>query len=456
VDGAQAAAAQWAATFKDFPPVQKPHTFTLDRNPRRAEVSRSEEVRDFYERMPYPAPLTSLDGYRDLYKNPNRRRAESHLIWPAKQPRAGLEILIAGCGTSQAARYALREPDARIAAIDVSGTSLRHTRELQRKYNLENLELHQLPIERVHEIGRSFDLVVCTGVLHHLPDPDCGLRALRDVLRPSGAMRLMVYARYGRAGIYMMQEYCRLLEISVSATDLRSLGAALEVLPADHPISGLLRRSKDFRRPEAMADALLHPQDRAYTVPEIYDWLDRCDVSFGRWIEQAPYLAQCGVLASSPHASRLAALPSRLQHAAAELFRGTMVSHSFIAYRDNSAVENQPITFAGESWRDYIPILLPWTVCIRERLPPGSVAVLINRSHTFTDLILTVDSFEDCLLGAIDGRRTLAQILQFVLRDGDGESRALRFFERLWQYDQIVFDASRVDTSVRDREEETQ
>jgi hypothetical protein len=30
VDGAQAAAAQWAETFKDFPPVQKPHTFTLD------------------------------------------------------------------------------------------------------------------------------------------------------------------------------------------------------------------------------------------------------------------------------------------------------------------------------------------------------------------------------------------------------------------------------------------
>jgi hypothetical protein len=28
--GAQAAAAQWAATFKDFPPIQKPNTFTLD------------------------------------------------------------------------------------------------------------------------------------------------------------------------------------------------------------------------------------------------------------------------------------------------------------------------------------------------------------------------------------------------------------------------------------------
>ena len=330
-----------------------------------------------------------------------------------------------------------------ITAIDVSDASLRHTRDLQRKYNLENLELHRLPIERVREIGRSFDLVVCTGVLHHLPDPDDGLRALRDVLRPSGAMRLMVYARYGRAGIYMMQKYCRLLEISVSTADLQGLGGALKTLPEDHPISGLLRRSKDFLRPEAMADALLHPLDRAYAVPEMYAWLDRCGMSFGRWIEQAPYLPQCGVLARSPHALRLEALPSRLQHAAVELFRGTMVSHSFIAYRDDSNVENQPITFAGESWRDYVPIKLPWTVCVRERLPPGSVAVLINRSHTFTDLICTVNSFEDRLLGAIDGSRTLGEILRLAFPGGDGESRALRFFERIWQYDQIVFDASR-------------
>jgi SAM-dependent methyltransferase len=406
-------------------------------------VSRSEDVREFYERMPYPAPLTNLDDHRDLYKDRKRSRAEFHLLWPAEQPRGNLEILIAGCGTSQAARYALREPDARITAIDISDTSLRHTRDLQRKYKLENLELHQLPIERIREIGRSFDLVVCTGVLHHLPDPDDGLRALRDVLRPSGAMRLMVYARYGRAGLYMMQEYCRLLEIDASATDLRTLRAALEALPPDHPIAGLLRRSKDFWRPEAMADALLNPQDRAYTVPELYAWLDRCGMSFGRWIEQAPYLAECGMIARGPHASRLAAMPPRSQHAAVELFRGTMVSHGFIAYRDDNGDESQPITFAGDRWRDYVPVSLPWTVCVRERLPPGGVAVLINQSHTFTDLILTVDSFEDRLLGAIDGNRTIAEIMRFVSPGDDGASRALRFFQRLWQYDQVVFDASR-------------
>ena len=164
------------------------------------------EVRDFYEKMPYPPPIADLDAHRDLEKEPNRRRALFHRIWPAAVPRAGLNILVAGCGTSQAARYALREPDAHITAIDISETSLSHTRKLQRKYDLSNLELHRLPIENAAALGRSFDLIVCTGVLHHLLDPDLGLSALRDVLAPEGAMHLMVYARYGRTGIYMMQD----------------------------------------------------------------------------------------------------------------------------------------------------------------------------------------------------------------------------------------------------------
>jgi len=103
--------------------------------------------------------------------------------------------------------------------------------------------------------------------------------------------------------------------------------------------------------------------------------------------------------------------------------------------------ESQPITFGDDRWRAYVPIRLPWTVCIRERVPPGSVAVLINRAHTFTDLILTLDAAEDRLLGAIDGKRTIGEILQVVGRDGrGGEHWAMAFFERLWRYDQVVFE----------------
>ncbi len=403
------------------------------------------EVRDFYERMPYPPPLTSLDDHKKLYRdNPDRRRVLFHRIWPGRRPEANLKVLIAGCGTSQGAMYALRDPDASVTAIDVSETSLRHTRDLQQKYNLQNLELHQLSIERAGELARSFDLIVCTGVLHHLPDPDVGLHALRAVLTPAGAMQLMMYAPYGRAGIYMMQEYCRMLGIGSSENDLQSLRAVLEKLPADHPIAALFRRSKDFWRPEAMADALLHPQDRAYSVPELYDWIERCGMSFGRWVEQAPYLAACGAIASSPHAARLASLSPRHQHAAVELLRGTMVSHSLIAFRDDYPEENQPITFADDQWRQYIPIALPWTVRVETRTATSGVAALINRSHTFTDLVLTLEPFEDELFKAIDGKRTLAGIFRYARAAGAREGRALTFFTRLWQYDQVVFDMSEV------------
>jgi hypothetical protein len=280
-------------------------------------------------------------------------------------------------------------------------------------------------------------------VLHHLPDPDLGLRSLRSVLMPNGAMQLMVYAAYGRAGIYMMQEYCRLLGVTATEAELRDLGSTIGALSADHPIAGVTRRAKDFTYPAALADALLHPQDRAYTVPQLYAWLKRCGLSFARWYEQAPYLPRCGAIASTPHAARLGSLAPPLQHAAVELLRGTMTKHHLIAYRDDCPGENQPITFDGDAWRGYVPLRLPWTLCIRDAAPPGSVAVLINRAHTYPDLALPIDAAEHRIFAAIDGNRPVTEIMRIAAQpEGDEHSR--RLFERLWQHDQIVLDASGV------------
>jgi len=405
-----------------------------------SQAVRLAEVRDFYERMPYPPPLTSLDEHRELYRNPERRRALFHLVWPTEQPRAGQEILVAGCGTSQAAKYALREPNARITGIDISETSLIHTRNLQQRYGLDNLTLRQLSISNARELGQSFDYIVCTGVLHHLTDPDAGLESLRTVLKPDGAMQIMVYARYGRTGISMMREYSRLLGVRPSDAELLALGAVLHGLPPDHPLTRLVRMGEDFRHPEAIADALLHPLDRDYSVPEIYEWLDRCGMSFGRWWEQAPYLPQCGALARTPHAARLCELSEREQYSASELFRGTITRHSFVAYRSDRPTEKQPIRFTGDEWHGYVPIRLPWTVCVRDHVPAGSVALLLNRAHRHSDLILAINDAEYGLFRDIDGRRTLSEIAQNA---GSDEISAREFFQQLWRYDQIVFDASR-------------
>ena len=405
-------------------------------------ADRAKAIRAFYESHPYPAPVATLEQRLDRYRDPQRRRAQSLLLWPLEKPRPDRSILIAGCGTSQAARHALMEPDARVTAIDVSETSLRHTRDLQQKHDIRNLQLHRLAIERIGELGQTFDQIVCTGVLHHLSDPDAGLRALRDVLARDGAIQIMVYAPYGRAGITMMQDYCRLLGIGVGDEDLRDLGQTVQALPVDHPIAAVVKRAKDFTQPNALADALLNPQDRAYSVPQIYDWLERCGLQFGRWYEQAAYLPQCGAIEDAPHGARLSALPSPAQHAAVELLRGTMDRHSFIAYRDDREREAQPITFGGDAWRSFVPVRLPWTLTVKDRAPRGVAAVLINPRHTYPDLALFIDAAQERLLTAIDGQRSAGEILDSASETVSDE-QGRQFFTRLWEHDLIVFDAKR-------------
>ena len=410
-----------------------------DHGARQADTARTADaVRAFYERHPYPPPLDDLDRYRARWADPLRRRADFHLFWPREIYRENVSILIAGCGTSQAAKYALRWPRAQVTGIDVSSTSIEKTEKLKRKYRLDNLTLLRLPVERAAELDRSFKHVVCTGVLHHLRDPDAGLRALRQVLDPQGAMHLMVYAPYGRTGIYMLQEYCRTLGIGTSPAEIRDLAASLEALPQHHPIVPLLRNSPDFQTEAGLADALLHPQDRSYSVPELLDFLARNGLQFARWLRQAPYLPHCGALVKSPHHPLLARLPVQEQNSALELFRGTMVRHTATVCRDDYPGEPQPISFDGHEWVKYVPIRLPDTICVEERLPPAAAGVLINRAHTDTDLYLPIDATEKSLFETIDGRRAI----DTIATTEEQRRHAQVLFERLWWYDQVVFDAS--------------
>ncbi len=286
---------------------------------------------------------------------------------------------------------------------------------------------------------------MCTGVLHHLADPDAGLKALRDVLKPDGAMHLMVYAPYGRTGIYMLQEFCKRIGISASDQAIRDLIGALRALPPGHPLENLLREAPDFRHEAALADALLHPQDRAYSVPQLFDFIERGGLTFGRWVRQAPYTPQCGVMAGIPQARRLAQLSPAEQYAAVELFRGTMVRHSVVVYRNDHPDGAPPVSFAGEAWLGYVPIRMADTICVEERLPPGAAAVLINRAHTYKDLFLPIDQIEKGLFDAIDGEGSIKDIVESKSKSSHGKTRVnvtRGFFERLWLYDQVVFDTS--------------
>jgi hypothetical protein len=250
----------------------------------------------------------------------------------------------------------------------------------------------------------------------------------------------------------MLQDYCRRLDIHHSDKEIQELASTLTALPPTHPLARLLGESPDFGSKAGLADALLNPQDRAYTVPQLFDLIQSCGMTFGRWVRQAPYLPQCGSLASTPHASRLAKLPEMEQYAAVELFRGSMLRHSAILHRSDRPGDRRLPHFEGEDWPGYTPLRLPETASVGQRLPAGAAAALINRNHNNPDLVLFVDPTELRLVEAIDGQRTIAGILEHVATSKPAIRPTLEqahsLFQRLWWHDQVVFDTARQDSNL--------
>ena len=333
------------------------------------------QVRDFYERHPYPPPVDGSDGIRPRLARPAppRRPISSGRSEPYRDDRS---ILVAGCGTSQAAKYALRWPEAQV-------TGHRLQRDQHRRNRRAEAQARPPQPRGAPAAGRArrrAGAKLRSDRLHRRsasswPTRTPGLRALRDVLAPDGAMHLMVYAPYGRTGIYMLQEFCRRLGIGATTSrDPRSC-RRLSALPPDHPLMPLLRKAPDFRNEAGLADALLHPQDRAYSVPQLFDFLAAADLEFGRWLRQAPYLPNCGALVQSPHAENFKRLSPAEQFAAIELFRGTMV------VAQPRGISVRPTTTSGHQFRrrrvarlctdPACPTLSSWRSDCRQRLRPS-------------------------------------------------------------------------------------
>jgi hypothetical protein len=115
-----------------------------------------------------------------------------------------------------------------------------------------------------------------------------------------------------------------------------------------------------------------------------------------------------------------------------------MIRHSAVVYR-NDRPPREPIGFTGDAWLDYVPIRVPDTISVQERLPPGAAAVLINRHHTYTDLYLPINPHQKALVDAIDGKKCIGEMVS-----GNSLRQVARvLFEGLWWYDQVVFDGSR-------------
>jgi hypothetical protein len=79
-------------------------------------------------------------------------------------------------------------------------------------------------------------------------------------------------------------------------------------------------------------------------------------------------------------------------------------------------------------------------MCVKEGLPPGFAGALVNQTHIFNDLYVLVNEQEKQLWEAIDGRRSISEIVEPA---PECAPMAREFFEKLYWYDQIVFDTSK-------------
>jgi SAM-dependent methyltransferase len=268
------------------------------------------------------------------------------------------------------------------------------------------------------ELG-PFDYIDCCGVLHHLDDPDAGFRALAAALAPGGGMGLMVYAPYGRNGVYPMQGALQaMLSDDAPRDQVRLARAVLEKLP---PTNLLVRNPlvADHKSGDAgLYDLLLHSRDRAYGAGEVLAALDRAGLALASFVEPARYDPMTYLPREPAIRERVERLSDLERVDLAEQLAGNLKTHVFYVFRDEATRLGQPVGDDAD-----VPHI--------KGIEAAALGNHIGRKGAFSvtvdglKLPITLPRQAGRLIGLVDGRRSLGDIRQVTGVAGPE-------FQRLW------------------------
>ena len=381
-----------------------------------------------YERWMYPQPILDLRGWLAnnwQWFDPSHA---SRMFWPDRDSRPGMDILVAGCGTNQAAVLAFTNPEAKVVAIDVSQPSLDHHAYLRDRYAMKNLELHRLPIEEMHSLGRDFDLIISTGVLHHMAEPKAGMKALAGCLRPDGVAAIMLYAKYGRIGVEMLQGVFRELGLRQNDPSVLMVKDALATLPQDHPVRSYVAVAPDLQFDAGLVDTFLHGRERSYTIDDCLDLIASAGLVFQDLFLKSAYYPPAA--STSAFHAAVSALPAPQQWSIMERVNIRNGCHFFTACRGDRPKETYVIDFDSAGILDAVPSL---------RYRCGLSGNQLSR-HNWA---MPLDAVQVALLQQMDGRRTIREIIGAASQGGvlpqrsqaDLEQLGKTLFQSLWQLD---------------------
>lgn len=321
----------------------------------------SDAVKAQYEAYPYPRRDPRDEARRLVVGSPSHLAEIDHYLFAGRRDwTRPFRALVAGGGTGDglimlAQHLKDRGTPAEVHYLDLSQASRAIAEARAQARGLDFIRFHSGSLLDVGTIAPGpYDYIDSCGVLHHLPDPPAGLAALRAQLAPDGGMGLMVYAEYGRSGVYEMQEAFRLLG--------RGLDPQGQVQMAKRTLRGLAATNRLARNPyltshrtddNALYDLLLHSTDRAYRVVELIDFLSGADLAPAAFIEPARYDPAL-YLGDEAIRRRAADLPQAERWALAEALAGSLKTHVVYAVHKDRAGGTlaRPAPDAVPVWRD--------------------------------------------------------------------------------------------------------
>jgi 2-polyprenyl-3-methyl-5-hydroxy-6-metoxy-1,4-benzoquinol methylase len=227
-------------------------------------------VQNQYEENPYPrwVRMPPVEKANTIAKY--LRQKFPVAIFRRRSGKEIAEFLSAGCGTGQLALEIAQGVTTRVLAIDLSLSSLGYARRKARELGLTTIEFAQADLLELRASGRSFDVVECSGVLHHLADPFAGWRVLLSLLRPGGFMLVGLYSKAARRGIVEARRFIAQHGYGTSADDIRRCRQDLLDLDRNRELGTAFG---DFFGVSSCRDLLFHAQEQQMRIPAIAAFL---------------------------------------------------------------------------------------------------------------------------------------------------------------------------------------
>jgi SAM-dependent methyltransferase len=369
------------------------------------------DVRAQYEALPYPPRDPRDEAIRLITGTPSHILEINHYLFAGRLNfNRPFRALVAGGGTGDACimlaqQMVDRRCPGEVVYLDLSTASRAICEGRAKARGLRNIQfltgsLLDLPAMNIGQ----FDYIDCTGVLHHLPDPVAGIRALASVLQPEGGMGVMLYGEYGRSGVYPLQELLQTIAPPSMAMEDRL--AMARRLIRFLPTTNLFRRNPYLNDHVTGGDAglydlLLHSCDRAYTVPQIGDLTAAAGLRVVAFLEPVRY--EPATYMSDPVIARQASsLPLMERAAFAERLAGNLRTHVFYATRAGYD------TVARPEDTQAIPVLRDMDAQkLAAGLQPGAPLVANLDGFPWR---AQLPALAARIIGQIDGRKSVAEI----------------------------------------------